>query len=180
MRERGMSTVSAVLVAAAAGLVTSVFLMDWMVVDVRTTGEDAVHLVVPFPLAAGHVATALIPDEALEDARVPPHVAEHREQILGALRSLAEAPDATLVEVEDDGEKVRITKEGPNLRIAVDASDATVRCTVPIEGVLETLERWDWQTADPGMIFDVLSAAPRGDLVRVEADDGTKVAITMW
>ena len=180
MRERGLSTVPAILLAAVAGLVTSVFMMDWMVVDVRTTGQDAVHLTIPFPLAVGELATAFMPDEAVRDLEVPPEARLHREQVLAGLRTLVEMPDATLVRVETPDELVVITKEADQLRIAVDADDATVRCTVPIVGVLDALEAWDWQTFDPDLLFDVLRAAPNGDLVRVEADDGTKVAITMW
>ena len=40
MRQRGASTVGAVLLAAAAGMVTAAALADWMVVDVQTRGED--------------------------------------------------------------------------------------------------------------------------------------------
>jgi len=180
MRERGVATIPAVLLAAAAGLLTAVFLMDWMVVDVRTTGEDAVHLKLPFPLVVGRMASACVPREAMKDAQVPPEVRQQKEHVLASLRALADAPDATLVRVETPSEKVLIAKEGKLLQISVDAPDATVRCTVPVTGVLDALEGWDWQTFDPGMVFDVLSAAPRGDLVRVEADDGTRVAISMW
>lgn len=180
MRERGISTVPAILLAAVAGLVTAVFMMDWMVVDVRTTGEDAVHLTIPFPLVVGEVAAAFIPKEAARDLEVPPEVRGQREQVLSALRTLAEMPDATLVRVETPGELVVVAKEADQLRVAVDADDATVRCAVPIAGVLDALEAWDWQTFDPDLLFDVLRAAPNGDLVRVEADDGTTVAITMW
>jgi len=180
MRERGISTFPAIILAAVAGLVTAVAMMDWMVVDVRTTGEDAVHLAIPFPLVVGEVAAAFLPEEAVRDMRVPVEARQHREQVLAALRTLAEMPDATLVRVETPDELVVITKEDDQLRVAVDADDATVRCTVPIAGVLDALESWDWETFDPGLVFDVLHAAPNGDLVRVEADDGTKVAITMW
>ena len=180
MRERGLSTVPAILLAAAAGLVTTTFLMDWMVVDVRTTGEDAVHLVIPFPLVVAHATAALVPEETLQGARVPAEVRARREQILAALDSLAEMPDATLVRVESPEESVVVAKEGRLLRVSVDAPDATVRCAVPVDGVRAALAEWDWQTFDPDLILDVLSSAPSGDLVRVEADDGTKVAITMW
>jgi hypothetical protein len=180
MRERGLSTLPAILLAAAAGLLAATFMADWMVVDAQTTGEDAVHLKLPFPLVVARAATACVPREAMRELQVPAEVRQRKEQILAGLQALAEVPDATLVKVETPEEKVLVAKEGKLLRISVDAPDAIVRCTVPLDGALEALRDWDWQTFDPGMVFDLLSAAPRGDLVRVEADDGTRVAISMW
>ena len=180
MRERGISTVPAVIMAAVAGLIAALLLMDWMVVDVQTPGPDGHHIKVPFPLLAARIATSFIPDEAMDDAEIPPEVKEHRETVLTALSTLVDAPDATLVKVEADDANVLIDKVGDDLRIAVDADDATVRCTVPLDGVLDALEHWDWETADPAMIFRVLGAASNGNLVTVEADDGTRVTINMW
>lgn len=180
MRERGVSTVGAIVLTGLAGMLATLLAMDWMLVDVQVPEPDAVRIRVPFPLVAGRLAAAAIPDEAMQSAEVPAELRQQRETVLAALRSLADAPDATLVSVTAPDARVEIAKAGDTLRIAVDADDATVRCTVPLVGVLEALESWDWQTFDPGMIFDVLGAAPNGDLVRVEVDDGTKVAIRMW
>lgn len=171
MRQRGMSTVGAVLLAAVAGVGAAVALADWVVVDVTTTGEDAVHLVVPFPLILGHMATAAIPDDALEDTRIPPEVAAHRDEIITALRTLVDAGDATLVEVHDGDTNVTISIRGDELLLLVDEDDAKVTCKVPLAGIADALEDWDWQTFDPGMVFDALGDATSGDLLLVEADD---------
>ncbi len=180
-RQRGIGTVPAVLIAAGLGMVTAVFLMDWMVVDVRTTGEDAVHLVLPLPLAAGRVAAAMVPQEAVEDVRIPPEVEAYRGQVVAALDTLRSLPDGTeLVRVEEPGTLVVIAVEDEALRLAVDDHGTTVRCTLPLAGLQRALEEWDGQTFEPGLIFDVLAAAPNGDLVRVEEPDGTRVAISMW
>lgn len=180
MRERGVSTVGAIVLTGLAGMLAVLLAMDWMLVDVQVPDPDSMHIRVPFPLVAARVATACIPDGAMETAVVPPELRQQRETVLAAVRSLAEAPDATLVSVTAPDARVEISKRDDTLRIAVDADDATVRCTVPLDGVLEALEDWDWETFDPEMIIDILAAAPNGDLVRVEADDGTKVAIKMW
>jgi hypothetical protein len=180
MRERGVSTVGAVVLVGLAGTLATVAAMDWMMVDVRTPAPDAMHLRIPMPLVAGRIATALVPAEALKDARVPPELRQQRELVLAALGSLAEGPDTKLVSVVAPDARVEIEKEGDLLQIAVDADDATVRCVVPLDGVREALEDWDWQFFDPGMVLDVLADAPMGELVRVEADDGTRVVITMW
>ena len=93
---------------------------------------------------------------------------------------LLDSPDAALVKVQTDDANVEIVKEGDTLRIAVDADDAVVRCNVPIRGVLEALEDWDWETFDPRMVLDMLHAAENGDLVTVATEDGVRVAIKMW
>ena len=178
-RERGASTIPAVVLAALAGLVTAVLLMDWMVVDVRTPEPENIHIKVPFPLLVADIATSFVPDEALEDAEVPAELKAQREVVLAALESLLETPDATLVKVQHGDTLVEISKKGDQLLVSVDADDAVVRCSIPVEGVYEALERWDWQTVDPGLILDVLHEAGSGNLLTVEAD-GARVAVNMW
>jgi hypothetical protein len=178
--QRGVSTVGAVILAALAGVLATVLMMDWMVVEVHTPEPENVHLKLPFPLLAGRLAAGLIPDDALREMTVPPEMRRHRESTLTALRALIDAPDATLVRVRAEDASVDVTKRGSDLVIAVDADDARVRCTVPVDGILEALEEWDWETFDPKMAFDILAAASMGELVTVEVDDGTRVAINMW
>lgn len=180
MRERGMSTMGAVLLAGLAGVMTAIVITDWMIIDVQVPEPNPIHIKVPFPLVVADLATSFVPDEALEDARVPAEVGANRELILEAVSTLLEAPDAALVKVETPDERVEIAKRGDNLEIAVDADDARVRCTIPLNGVLQALERWDWETVDPDLIFDTLAKADNGPLVTVEADDGTRVAINLW
>jgi hypothetical protein len=179
MRQRGISTIGAMLLAAAAAMVVGVFMMDWMIVDVRTPEPENLHIVVPFPLGVADLAAEFVPRHALEEAQIPPEVAEHKDMVIAAVRSLLEAPDHTLVRVDTADEHVLITKEGDDLHVSVDADDAVVRCTVPIDGVVDALEAWDWRTADPDLVFDVLAAAGNGNLLTVEAE-GTHVAINMW
>ena len=179
MRERGMSTVPAVLLAGAAGLVVAVAMMDWMVIDIHTTGEDAVDLTVPVPLMVPRLAAVFIPDETLADARVPPEVRQHKELILAMVRELEAAPDTTLVRVDSPDAKVLIRTENDTLRLAVDADDATVRCAIPLSGLAKVLERWDWQTADPQLALDLLASARRGEMVKVEAEDA-RVSLSLW
>ena len=187
--QRGMSTFGAVLLAGTAGLLTATLMMDWMVVDVHVvdvSGHDDIqadvplHIKVPFPLVIADIATGFIPDEAFEDARIPPEARAHKELVLETIRALLDSPDAELVKVRTEDANVDIYKEGDTLRIAVDADDAVVRCNVPIDGILEALEDWDWETVDPQMVFDILHAAENGDLVTVATEDGVRVAIKMW
>lgn len=186
--QRGMSTFGSVLLAGTVGLLAATLMMDWMVVDVHVVdvgGSDIeldapVHVKVPFPLIVASIASSFIPDEAFEEAEIPPEVTAQKDLVLASVRALLESPDAALVTVKTEDADVSIVKDGDTLRIAVDAEDAVVRCNIPIDGVLEALENWDWQTADPQMIFDVLRAAENGELVTVATGDGVRVAVKMW
>jgi hypothetical protein len=180
MRERGISTIGGILLAGLAGILTAVAITDWVVVDVQIVDPDPMHIKVPFPLFIADVASSFIPDEILDETEVPPEMAANKELILAAVTSLLDAPDTALVKVSAPDVLVEISKLGDNLRIAVDADDAIVRCTVPLDGVLYALEKWDWETFDPDLIFDTLGKADNGPLVTVEVDDGTKVAVNLW
>jgi hypothetical protein len=187
--QRGMSTFGAVLLAGTAGLLSATLMMDWMVVDVHVLdvsetddihADVPLHIKVPFPLLIADIATGFIPDEVFEDARIPPEARVHKELVLETIRALLDSPDAELVKVRTEDANVDISKDGDTLRIAVDADDAVVRCNVPIDGILEALEDWDWETVDPQMVFDILRAAENGDLVTVATDDGVRVSVKMW
>ena len=180
MRERGISTIGGILLAGLAGMLTAVAITDWMVVDVQIVDPDPMHIRVPFPLFIADIASTFIPDDAMDETEVPPELAANKELIMAAVTSLLDAPDSALVKVSAPDALVEISKLGDNLRIAVDADDATVRCTIPLDGVLYALEQWDWKTFDPDLIFDTLGRADNGPLVTVEVDDGTKVAINLW
>ena len=179
--QRGMSTLGAVLLAGTTGLLTATLLMDWMIVDVHVTEEETpIHLTIPFPLIVADAAARFIPDEALEDAEVPPELKQQRDLVMAAVHGLMESPDAHYVKVEAEDVLVDIYKEGDTFHVAVDSEDAIVRCNVPIDGVVAALEDWDWETFDPGLVFDFLRAADNGELVKVETSDGVRVAIKMW
>lgn len=180
MRQRGMSTIGGVLLAGLLGTLTAVAVTDWMIVDVQIADPDPMHIKVPFPLFVANVAASFVPEDALDDARIPPEVTANKELVITAITTLLEAPDTALVKVETPDARVEIAKQGDNLTIAVDADDAIVRCTLPLDGVLYALEEWDWETVDPGLIFDTLAKADNGPLITVDADDGTKVAINLW
>jgi len=169
-----------ILLAMLAGVLTAGLIMDWIIVDVRTPEPESIRIWVPFPLVLGRIATAFIPEEAFDEAEIPPEVREHREEAMAALNALLDAPDATYIKVDAPDAKVDISKHGDNIKISVDAEDAVVRCTVPLDGIVDALEDWDWESIDPGMAFKILGAADHGEMVKVEVDDGTRVSIKMW
>ncbi len=178
--QRGVSTLGAVLLAGTAGLLTATLLMDWMVVDVHVEEDTPIHIKVPFPLIIADLASHFIPDEAMQEAQVPPELKAQKDLILATVNALLESPDTHFVKVETEEANVDIFKDGDNLRIEVDADDAVVSCMIPIDGVIDALEDWDWEVFDPKMVLDILHAADTGHLVNVETEDGVKVAIKMW
>jgi hypothetical protein len=137
MAVTAVCAVSALAIAAHA-VMTSPMLR----VHVSERGRDAVSFDVAVPgavIAAGlAVAPHLVPDETWEQVRIDLE-AELAELPAGARPALAEMvrhlgamPDATLVEVEDRDETVRVETHGGELRVSVRAADADVDVTVPL------------------------------------------------
>lgn len=178
MRQRGSSTVGTILLAGLAGLLTAGLMMDWVVVDVRATELEGVPIVVPFPLWAARAALAFAPLDDMPELRVPEELRRQRELILCVARELLACPDGPLVRVKAEDADIEIVKTRDVLRILVDSEDAKVQCAVPLDGVVDMLESWDWETFHPSMVFDVLSHAPSGRLVSVDAEEA-KVAISV-
>ncbi len=179
-RQKGISTLGSILLAAAAGLGTATVLMDWVVVDVQTPEPEAIHIMAPLPLVLADIAVAFIPDEVKQDMVVPQEVRAQRKAVMAALSSLIDAPDGALVEVTTPDETVSIVKKGRKLIVDVDADDAEVHCAIPLDGIHKSLERWDWEVFEPKMVLTALHHTSPGVLVTVNADDGTKVKITKW
>lgn len=179
MRERGTSTVAVVVAAAAAGLLAAALFTNWMVLDVHTTGPDAVNIKLPVPLPLIRTAAAFVPSDSMPPLDIPPEVTANRETILQALRELRDAPDVTMVRVRTDDANVVIEKKDSTLIVDVQAPDAKVQCRVPLDGIVEALEKWDWKTCSPQLALRVLAKAKHGPLVTVDSEDA-RVAIKMW
>jgi hypothetical protein len=178
MRQRGFSTTATVVAAALAAVVIAPLLMNWLVVDIDTSGKDAVHLKLPVPLALVRVALAVAPSRELTTS-LPHQVTDRRAEALSALRALAQSPDAAFVSVTTPDTRVRVSKENGLLLVDVDAPDANVRCRVPLAAVQQTLERWDWQHAHPRLLLDLLAQTGPGELVAVRTPDA-RVRIAKW
>jgi len=109
---------------AATGTVT---------VKVRESAPGGTHLYLPVPAllfdAAVFVAPALVPEEALAEARA--EIAPYRAGLESLAAELEKMPPGVLVEVQDNGEEVRITKGWRSFQIDVVSDDAEVHVTVP-------------------------------------------------
>lgn len=148
-----------------------------MLVNVDT---DDVRVVVPVPLSLVQVALAFAPDDA-KYVRIP-EIAEYLPAFDRIVEELRAMPDALLVEVQDDGDHVKIFKRGDVLRVEVDEGhDEMVRVSLPLAALAAMVDAYDAETQairTSGLV-GALKAAPSGELVHV-IDSDEEVRIRMW
>ena len=102
-------------------LAASIVQTGLVTVKVHESGPDGTHLYVPVPAVLVHagmsVLPALVEEDVWEEART--NLGEWAPVAAEALRAVEDAPDAVLVEIENDREHVRIEKDGRSLEIRV-------------------------------------------------------------
>jgi len=115
------ATFGLLLLGSGFLLAASIVQTGLVTVKVHESGPDGTHLYLPVPAILVHagltVLPALIEDDVWEDVRCD--LGEWAPVAAEALRSVEDAPDAVLVEVENERESVRIEKVGRSLEIRV-------------------------------------------------------------
>ncbi len=110
-----------VLMGSGFLLAASIVQTGLVTVKVHESGPNGTHIYLPLPAILVHagltVLPALIEDDVWEDVRTD--LGEWAPVAAEALRSVEDAPDAVLVEVENARESVRIEKVGRSLEIRV-------------------------------------------------------------
>jgi hypothetical protein len=148
-----------------------------LVVNVEKDGPDGHHWIIPVPLILAWPVAALCP---ADKGRIQcPRLAEYRDVALYVVRDLAAAPDADLVRVEDEGEKVLIRKVNGQFEIHVDEKAEQVLVRFPVAAVEEVLARYDGQAFHLKDLLHASRYLPRGDVVQV-ASTKERVRITIW
>lgn len=127
------ATVSGTAVLAAAltfsgGAVT-------VEVENRKDPKESVWLFLP--AAPAVLALKFVPDEHLR--HLPPQALRALPAGEIAAWELERIPDTVLVEVEDNGEHVRIEKRGSNLVVDVDSPEESVHVSVPLSTIARCL-----------------------------------------
>jgi hypothetical protein len=178
MRQRGISTVATVIVAAAAALLIAPLFMGFMIVDVNVKGPEGHHIVLPVPMGPARMVMALMPRDKVS-CEVPRELARHRAMISSALDTLASCGNTTLVSVRSPQAKVRIATAGGALTLDVEDRDTTVRGAFRIEAVREFLAHWDGQRLDGRAALDMVAGLGRGELIAVKSRDAD-VSIRLW
>jgi hypothetical protein len=154
------------LVAGAGGVV---------VVDVQEGGPDGHHLVLPVPLALAQVALSFAPEEARHV--VCPEFAPYQDLAVKVLEELKNAPDCTLVLVEEGDESVRIRKQGRNLSVdVVEGDEEEVHVSIPIRSAVRFVESYDGESFNTREALRGLRGLGPGTVVNVrDAEDQVKI-----
>lgn len=146
-----------------------------LTVDVDAADGSGVWVPVPVVLARGGLFFA--PEEARRIEA--PRAAEYLPYAGRVVEALRTAPDGVLVEVIDRDQLVRVSKEGDLLRVrAVEGDRSDIEVLVPLASGEDVVRAYDAEGRyfDTSALVGALSAAPRGELVRVD-DGGSRVRI---
>ncbi len=175
-----LKLVGVVLLAIPMALLALVGATGLMIVDVREASGH--HIVVPVPLMVADAAFALAPQGGHHGPRMHldrAKVAQYLPLAHDLVRTLASAPDAELVAVDDHAQHVRISKAGAVLQVRVNDGRDDVAVDVPIAMVEEILSRSHGGEIAPRDLVGVLGHARFTKLADVQSGDD-HVKITVW
>jgi hypothetical protein len=160
--------------AIAAGTVAATGVV---VVDVREPNAGH-HFMVPVPLALAQVAAGFVP-ESKTHLHLPADAQQYMPAARQVLSALAASEDATLVEVEEPGERVSIRKEGGILKIHVEDKGEDVNVQVPIALALSALPDGDGHVTASDLVWS-LQHARLTQIADVQGADGERVTVTVY
>ena len=147
-------------------------------IAVVSVKDPDMHLWIPVPIALGHLAGAFIDLPLPKDPEIE-KLLEYRSAAAVIIRQFHDLPDCTLVEVDKQNEKVRISKQGDSLVVNVDDRTDHVRLRVPLQMVDRLMEAIDKPHPTVGDIVACLEWQPSGDLLHVRSDR-EEVRISIW
>jgi radical SAM superfamily enzyme with C-terminal helix-hairpin-helix motif len=114
-------------------LAASIVQTGLVTVKVHESGPDGTHLYLPVPAVLVHAGMSVLPavmdEDVWEDVRTD--LGEWAPVAAEALRAVEDAPNAVLVEVENERESVRIEKAGRSLEIYVRDGKDTFEISLP-------------------------------------------------
>lgn len=188
MKRHSIVPALAVLTALAAGGPPATAQQDdrgetgrWL--HVRVTEEQAGGATVELnlPIEMVHKAMPLF-EGASAEARLDfeEHGFDVRD-LKELMRQLAVSPDAEYVKVHDNGDEVRVVREGRLLLLRVherDGSGTQVEARVPVP-VVEALASGEGDSLNIAAALDALALEEDGELMTVVDDDGA-THIRMW
>jgi hypothetical protein len=121
------------VLASGVLLAASVVHSGMVTVKVDEPGPHGVRLDVPVPAVLVYAGMSLLPALVEGDvwADVRADLGEWGPVAAEVLRAVEDAPDAVLVDVQNDRESVRIEKDGRTLEIHVEGADGTVDVSLP-------------------------------------------------
>ncbi len=150
---------------------------SFAVVDVRESGPDGKHIIVPVPLALAQAVVGFAPTDKTK--LEIPELGEYAPIARRILAELKNVPDGELVRVEERAETVVISKVGDEVKIRVDNTREHVSVNVPLDSVIGILEDAQDGQLYAGDVIASLRGLSRTDLVEVENDD-EHVKVWIW
>jgi hypothetical protein len=169
------------LAAVPVALLTAVAAPGVLVVDVRESGKDGHHLVVPVPIVVARAALAFAPQERLR-VDIAERVGEPAEKLAVArevIAALAKAEDGELVRVEERDATVLVEKKGDVLHVIVDDRGEHVEVSVPFDMALKALPDDSGRISVQDVLAS-LSEARFRTLAEVRSRDGEHVKVSLW
>ncbi len=138
-----------VLGMAGAGLAGAGVLCSEGVVHVKVIEKEpgGVHINVIAPAMLAPIAVRLAPRRDL--AKACEQLQANLPVVRAALEGLRDSEDVVLVEVEEPGEHVEVSKTAGSIVVDVDDADATVHVTAPIRAISSTVEELAAATSNP-------------------------------
>ncbi len=174
-----LSTAGSVGLAVFFALFVAMLATNWVVIDVRSTGDrDHGRVVVPVPLNLMRIPLRMVPGRALHVPIAHPEDWD-RSRFVAALRSLADAPDGTVVTLEEHGGPVELSRQDGKLVITASDRCGEVRASLPFAATMRVLDSARMQRFEPLEALDLLAASERGDLLTVDSRNA-HVRIRTW
>lgn len=114
-------------------LAASIVHTGLVTVKVNESGPNGTHLYLPVPAILVHAGMTVLPALVQEDVweEVRTDLGEWGPVAAEVLRAVEDAPDAVLVEIENEREHVRIEKDGRTLEIRVRDGRDSFEISVP-------------------------------------------------
>jgi hypothetical protein len=115
------ATTGILLLGSGFLLAASVVTTGMVTVKVHESGPHGTHLYLPVPAILVHAGMTVLPALVQEDVweEVRTDLGEWAPVAAEVLRAVEDAPDAVLVDIENEREHVRIEKDGRTLEIRV-------------------------------------------------------------
>ncbi|MCZ6727972.1 MAG: hypothetical protein O7A98_11545 [Acidobacteria bacterium] len=170
IKTRTLAWALAVIVGSGAAVADSDL---WLHVKVDENGGAKV--IVNLPISLVEKAMTMIPADAWSGGHIM--IDGHHEWTLADLRELwqevSSTPDMTFVTVQDEGDDVRVWKEGDYLKVRViegDGDDTEVNVRIPVR-VVDALLSGKGNELNFRAAIEALAAEGEGELVTVNDND---------
>jgi hypothetical protein len=152
----------------------------WIHIEVREDGGSRTKVDLNLPLSLVQVALDVAPEKIISNGHIKIDHHGHHDLSIADLRrmwqELRDAGEAEFVTVEEEDEKVKITREGDHLRIDVEershhgeSETETVHVKVPVS-VVDALMSGEGEELNLRDALELLKNE-RGEIVRVEGGD---------